>query len=345
MSSRSMLCFFSQGLEWQIWATDSWARFKIERKDSCPWIWRRRVNHWWWCPVLLQFWVSLASPTHSLSNAILPNSPDVSKTFTPKVLSCSVRQPTLLQPLIKRNVQNWRLSQECKFFPAFQVYTEAISFLLTPTVSLLPADLRDWVMCRDQRLYKQVLTPSVQEPKALTPADSKLRFADGIIDEARKSIITVQEDHSGSGEAVNTIATVGTDLPAINLHESSLRRCSPLKFSIFSLWLNILAMPRSLTKTLDSEYSSSFQEYILKESSNLVWLAHHGCRSRDRQEHSDCQREWLLLKSCAFTGWIQTRLDRMVAPKYVSSPLQSGQCLCKCHYAIPSETAYLKLPD
>ena len=80
-------------------------------------------------------------------------------------------------------------------------------------------------MCRDQRLYKQVLTPSVQEPKALTPADSKLRFADGIIDEARKSIITIQEDHSGSGEAVNTIATVGTDLPMMKLHQLSVIDC------------------------------------------------------------------------------------------------------------------------
>ena len=63
--------------------------------------------------------------------------------------------------------------------------------------------------CRDQRLYKQVLSPKVEDPQPLTAADSKLRFADGIIDEARKSIITVQEDHSGSGEAVNTIAIIG----------------------------------------------------------------------------------------------------------------------------------------
>lgn len=63
--------------------------------------------------------------------------------------------------------------------------------------------------CRDQRLYKQVLAPKVEEPKPLTAAGNSLRFADGIIDEPRKRIITVQEDHSGSGEAVNTIAAVG----------------------------------------------------------------------------------------------------------------------------------------
>ena len=61
--------------------------------------------------------------------------------------------------------------------------------------------------CRDQRLYKQAVSPSVQPPEPLTP-EGKLRFADGILDASRQRIITVQEDHSGSGEAVNTIAAV-----------------------------------------------------------------------------------------------------------------------------------------
>ncbi len=63
------------------------------------------------------------------------------------------------------------------------------------------------LLCRDQRLYKQVVSPDVQASEALTP-ESKLRFADGVVDAKRNRIIAVQEDHSGSGEAVNTIAAV-----------------------------------------------------------------------------------------------------------------------------------------
>ncbi|CAL8470722.1 g10264 [Coccomyxa elongata] len=60
---------------------------------------------------------------------------------------------------------------------------------------------------KDQRLYKQVVSPEVQAPEALT-LEGKLRFADGVVDAKRNRIIAVQEDHSGSGEAVNTIAAV-----------------------------------------------------------------------------------------------------------------------------------------
>jgi hypothetical protein len=52
------------------------------------------------------------------------------------------------------------------------------------------------------------VSPSIQPPEALTP-ESKLRFADGVVDAKRNRIITVQENHSGSGEAVNSIAAVG----------------------------------------------------------------------------------------------------------------------------------------
>lgn len=61
--------------------------------------------------------------------------------------------------------------------------------------------------CRDQRLYRQGMRPSVQAPEPLTP-EGELRYADGILDAGRKRIIAVQEDHSGSGEAVNSIAAV-----------------------------------------------------------------------------------------------------------------------------------------
>ena len=61
----------------------------------------------------------------------------------------------------------------------------------------------------------------MQPPEPLTP-EGKLRFADGILDATRQRIITVQEDHSGSGEAVNTIAAVC---------EQALTMCSTLKGS------------------------------------------------------------------------------------------------------------------
>ncbi len=55
------------------------------------------------------------------------------------------------------------------------------------------------------------MSPSIQAPEVLTP-EGKLRFADGVVDAKRSRIITVQEDHSGSGEAVNSIAAVGEPL-------------------------------------------------------------------------------------------------------------------------------------
>lgn len=48
------------------------------------------------------------------------------------------------------------------------------------------------------------------EINPLTEADNKLRFADAVVDRQRNRLITVCEDHSGQGEAVNTISAVGT---------------------------------------------------------------------------------------------------------------------------------------
>lgn len=56
----------------------------------------------------------------------------------------------------------------------------------------------------DQRLYIQ---RNDGEPEALTP-EGECRYADGQIDEARNSFICVREDHSGDGEAVNSIVRV-----------------------------------------------------------------------------------------------------------------------------------------
>jgi len=56
----------------------------------------------------------------------------------------------------------------------------------------------------DQRLYVQEIG---SEPKPLTP-EAPLRFADGQIDRRRSFFDCVREDHSGPGEAVNSIVCV-----------------------------------------------------------------------------------------------------------------------------------------
>jgi dipeptidyl aminopeptidase/acylaminoacyl peptidase len=55
----------------------------------------------------------------------------------------------------------------------------------------------------DQRLYRQ--KPG-EEPVPITP-EIAWRYADGVIDAQRNRMICVREDHTGSGEAVNTIVS------------------------------------------------------------------------------------------------------------------------------------------
>jgi dipeptidyl aminopeptidase/acylaminoacyl peptidase len=59
----------------------------------------------------------------------------------------------------------------------------------------------------DQRLYRQTIG---SEPVAITP-EAALRYADGTIDPQRHRMICVCEDHTGSGEAVNTIVSLSLD--------------------------------------------------------------------------------------------------------------------------------------
>jgi len=60
---------------------------------------------------------------------------------------------------------------------------------------------------QDQRLYRQ--KPG-SGPEALTsPVD--VRYADGVMDHRRDRIISVREDHTVKGEAVNTIVAVDLD--------------------------------------------------------------------------------------------------------------------------------------
>ncbi len=74
------------------------------------------------------------------------------------------------------------------------------------TVSLLRGESCCY---RDQLVYKQSLGADPGAPKALTSKDAKQRFADGVVDEQRGRLVAVCEDHSGEGEAVNTISAVG----------------------------------------------------------------------------------------------------------------------------------------
>jgi dipeptidyl aminopeptidase/acylaminoacyl peptidase len=62
----------------------------------------------------------------------------------------------------------------------------------------------------DQRLYVQEIGA---EPTPLTP-EAALRYADGQIDRSRNVFFGVREEHSGQGEAVNTLARV--DLAGID---------------------------------------------------------------------------------------------------------------------------------
>ncbi|HLB47228.1 MAG TPA: S9 family peptidase, partial [Anaerolineales bacterium] len=59
----------------------------------------------------------------------------------------------------------------------------------------------------DQRVYR--LAPGA-EPKPITPAVD-LRYADGVIDRKRGLMFCVREDHTGKGEAVNTIVSLKLD--------------------------------------------------------------------------------------------------------------------------------------
>jgi dipeptidyl aminopeptidase/acylaminoacyl peptidase len=67
----------------------------------------------------------------------------------------------------------------------------------------------------DGRLYR--LMRGASEPQALTAAPPapgrQWRYADGVIDARRKRWIGVREDHTGEGEAVNTVVAVDLENP------------------------------------------------------------------------------------------------------------------------------------
>jgi dipeptidyl aminopeptidase/acylaminoacyl peptidase len=60
----------------------------------------------------------------------------------------------------------------------------------------------------DQRVYRQV-PGGVPEPITAAAAGSALRYADAVVDERHGRLICVCEDHTGRGEAVNSLVSVG----------------------------------------------------------------------------------------------------------------------------------------
>jgi dipeptidyl aminopeptidase/acylaminoacyl peptidase len=63
----------------------------------------------------------------------------------------------------------------------------------------------------DQRLYRQ--TPDAPAPAPLTPeSNAELRYADAIVDAARRRLVAVREDHTAGGhEPVNTLVALSLD--------------------------------------------------------------------------------------------------------------------------------------
>ena len=59
----------------------------------------------------------------------------------------------------------------------------------------------------DQHLYRQVMNGA---PELLTPQDG-YRYADLVVDEKRNRLLCVREDHTGEGEAVNTIVSINLE--------------------------------------------------------------------------------------------------------------------------------------
>lgn len=61
---------------------------------------------------------------------------------------------------------------------------------------------------QDQQLYRQALLGAAPgAPAQLTHVEGH-RFADAAVDEARGRLLAVREDHTGDGEAVNTVVAV-----------------------------------------------------------------------------------------------------------------------------------------
>ncbi len=80
---------------------------------------------------------------------------------------------------------------------------------------LVDQDVIYYANFKDQRLYRHEIGG---EPIPITPAED-LRFADGVLDRERSRLIIVREDHTGQGEAINSLVSldINTSTPGTQL--------------------------------------------------------------------------------------------------------------------------------
>lgn len=115
--------------------------------------------------------------------------------------------------------------------------------------------------CRDQRLYKASLTSKTCDLQPLTAEDSKLRFADAVVDLKRNRLITVCEDHSKDGEAVNTISSVGQSWGSVALDyrtKDAIQLYPTVLKMLFSLCLHVPVLLYLVTQAVCNHQQGRF---------------------------------------------------------------------------------------
>ncbi|MBO0751395.1 MAG: S9 family peptidase, partial [Bradyrhizobiaceae bacterium] len=73
----------------------------------------------------------------------------------------------------------------------------------------------------DQRLYRQHLGEAAAQPLTAEPPGGPRhwRYGDGVLDHRRRRWIGVREDHTGDGEAVNTVVAIDLERPGAGAGE------------------------------------------------------------------------------------------------------------------------------
>ncbi|MDQ2692639.1 MAG: S9 family peptidase [Chloroflexota bacterium] len=149
---------------------------------------------------------------------------------------------------------------------------------------------------KDQQIYRQPVNGS---PEPLTRGDG-YRYADFILDEKRSRLICVREDHTGAGEAVNTIVSIdlnGNDNGTVLVEGNnfySTARLSPAGDKLAWLTWNHPNMPWDGTELWVADVS---EEGTLENSSLVTGSA----------TESIFQPEWspdgVLYFVAEYTGW------------------------------------------
>ena len=115
--------------------------------------------------------------------------------------------------------------------------------------------------CRDQRLYKAPLNSKTCDLQPLTAEDNKLRFADAVVDLKRNRLITVCEDHSKDGEAVNTISSVGQSSGSVALDyrtRDAIQLYPTVSKMLFSLCLHVPVLLYLVTQAMYNHQQGCF---------------------------------------------------------------------------------------